>query len=123
MLTIFVALAWICYFCDMIRTQDKSRRYSIAMLLVYVPMVLLSSLHIHQVVPVAQVACGHCVEQTAHQAHLSSLQSIDTDECLLCRFLVTMAAPMVVMAIVGSVRYRALVAVPLARVSRGPPCR
>ena len=80
-------------------------------------MVLLSSLHIHQVVPVAQVACGHCVEQTAHQAHLSSLQSIDTDECLLCRFL-WMAA-----TIVGSVRYRALVAVPLARVSRGPPCR
>ena len=77
-------------------------------------MVLLSSLHIHQVVPVAQVACGHCVEQTAHQAHLSSLQSIDTDECLLCRFLwmaamaasvVSMAAPMVVMAIVGSVNY------------------
>lgn len=116
----------------MTATRDKSRLYSLALLLVYVPMVLLSSLHIHQVVPVAQVACGHCVEQTAHQAHLSSLQSIDTDECLLCRFLwmaamaasvVSMAAPMVVMAIVGSVRYRALVAVPLARVSRSPPCR
>lgn len=115
----------------MIRTQDKSRRYSIAMLLVYVPMVLLSSLHIHHIKPVAQVACGHCIEQIAHQAHLSPLQVTDTDECLLCRFLWTeaMTASVVslimaclIVAIAPCVVSKVVEVKPIVHESRGPPC-
>ncbi|MBR6285271.1 MAG: hypothetical protein IKR25_13420 [Muribaculaceae bacterium] len=57
------------------------------LLLVYVPMVLLSSLHVHsrQELSVA-VDCGLCQTAVHHSGHIT--MSVEQhDDCVLCRFL------------------------------------
>ena len=61
------------------------RRLSAWMLLsVFLPILLLSSLHDHEYVDVSS-GCPDCINHTAHQGHIS-LDTIHLHDCLLCQF-------------------------------------
>lgn len=55
------------------------------MLSVFVPMVLLSCLHIHTV-PSVSIDCDECVEHVHHAGHITRYDA-HVDDCVLCRFL------------------------------------
>lgn len=55
------------------------------LLAVFVPMLILSSLHVHEQVQNNIVDCKECVEHHCH-GHLTQL-SMSMDECVLCQFL------------------------------------
>ena len=55
------------------------------MLSVFVPMLLLSSLHIHTI-PSVPINCDECVEHVHHAGHITQYDD-PVDDCVLCRFL------------------------------------
>ena len=56
------------------------------LLWVFVPMVVMSSIHIHEPEPSAEISCEQCVSHTQHTGHLA-VQKAHLDDCVLCRFL------------------------------------
>lgn len=59
------------------------------MLMVYVPMVLLSSLHVHPAQELSElVDCTKCETLVHHQGHFTTSPQ-QQGECLSCRFLTT----------------------------------
>ena len=72
-----------------IRPTRQQRLSAWAMLMVYVPMVLLASLHVHSLHEFAQtVDCGLCDTAVHHQGHITAAPQ-QHSECLSCRFLTT----------------------------------
>ena len=67
-------------------------------------MVLLSSLHIHDVAP-ASDGCSACVNHIPHQGHIS-LDTVHLHDCLLCHF--------------ASLPFVAAVAISLTAIPQGP---
>ena len=67
----------------------KQRLFAWIMLSVYVPMVLLASLHVHSLNDFSKaVDCDQCHTAVHHSGHITpSIHHID--ECLSCRFLST----------------------------------
>lgn len=63
------------------------RRVAVWVLLsVFVPMLVLSSLHVHQSASeAAAVSCSDCANHIAHAGHLS-LQTVHSTSCVLCQF-------------------------------------
>ena len=55
------------------------------LLAVFVPILLLSSIHIHETGDTTTTECNDCVHHSCH-GHLSSVASWDHD-CVLCQFL------------------------------------
>ena len=55
------------------------------LLAVFVPMLILSSLHVHEQVQKNIVDCKECVDHHCH-GHLTQL-SMSMDDCVLCQFL------------------------------------
>jgi hypothetical protein len=99
------------------------------LLAVFVPMLLLSSLHVHGVSTTDETPCAECVQHQCH-GHLAQL-SFSVHQCVLCQFLVLsfVAAPMLVVML-GVAVCRKLLVQPLcsirvaccgAIVTRGPP--
>ena len=67
----------------------KQRLFAWMILSVYVPMVLLASLHVHSPNDFSQaVDCDQCHTAVHHSGHITSI-SHHVDECLSCRFLGT----------------------------------
>jgi hypothetical protein len=65
--------------------NTRTSRLSAWLLLsVFVPMLLLSSLHIHEEAPVGN-GCAECVNHIPHHGHLS-LDTIHLNDCVLCQF-------------------------------------
>ena len=72
-----------------IRPSGRQRLSAWILLLVYVPMVLLASLHVHSQHEFAQVVdCGLCDTAVHHQGHITA-SAQHHGECLSCRFLTT----------------------------------
>lgn len=76
------------------------------LLWVFVPMVVLSSVHIHEPEAEAQIGCEQCVSHTQHSGHLA-VQKAHLDDCVLCRFLgqdfslsIAVALPLVISVLV-----------------------
>lgn len=68
------------------RNMRAKRSISAWLLLsVFLPVLLCSSLHVHDEVP-ASGGCSECVNHIPHQGHLS-LDTIHLNDCLLCHFL------------------------------------
>lgn len=65
--------------------KAKRTLFSRLMLSVFLPMLLLSTLHIHQEVQVVGDVCLECVNHTPHAGHLS-FGVIHYDDCVLCQF-------------------------------------
>ena len=74
-----------------VNTKTKRPLASWILLAVFVPMVLLSSLHIHTAAESAAAECAECVDHQCH-GHLTALAS-PVHACVLCQFL---SLPMVV---------------------------
>lgn len=56
------------------------------LLSVFVPMLLLSSLHVHADCSAEVAVCSECADHVTHHSHLSSGSSVLHD-CVLCQFL------------------------------------
>ena len=67
----------------------RQQRFAWMILLVYVPMVLLSSMHVHSLHEYAEVVdCNLCETSAHHQGHITA-SSQHHGECLSCRFMNT----------------------------------
>ena len=67
----------------------KQRWFAWIMLSVYVPMVLLASLHVHYINDFSKaVDCDQCHTAVHHSGHITA-GKLHVDECLSCRFLST----------------------------------
>ena len=68
------------------QTKRKEIISSWLLLWVFVPMVLLSSLHVHEAETTVDQDCAECVSHTQHSGHLT-IYKASVDDCVLCRFL------------------------------------
>ncbi len=69
--------------------RGTKRRWSARLLLcVFLPVLMLASVHVHRQAESVSAYCYECLHHLHHSAHLSSA-SITIDNCLLCHFLST----------------------------------
>ncbi len=67
----------------------RQRLFAWMMLSVYVPMVLLASLHVHSLTDFSKaIDCEECHAAVHHSGHITA-SNHHIDECLSCRFLST----------------------------------
>lgn len=67
----------------------KQRLFAWMILSVYVPMVLLASLHVHSPINISKaIDCVQCHTAVHHSGHITA-GKLHVDECLSCRFLST----------------------------------
>ena len=67
----------------------KQRWFAWMILSVYVPMVLIASLHVHSINDFSRaVDCDQCHTAVHHSGHITA-GKLHVDECLSCRFLST----------------------------------
>lgn len=91
------------------RLRTKQRVASWVLLAVYLPMLLLASLHVHDVAEAAvEQECADCVHHSCH-GHLTA-SDFSVHECVLCQFLsltftAACAAAVVFFLRIFSVRY------------------
>ena len=107
----------------------KSTKVSWLLLAVFVPMLLLSSLHIHQQVT-GEGECYECANHLHHSGHIS-LQTASFRDCVLCQFVTltyvsAVAVVFVVAATLHAVQFffpsvQCLSASHRSRVPRAPP--
>lgn len=101
------------------------------MLVVYVPMVLLSSLHVHSLPDAAHMPdCDLCDASVHHSGHITAT-TVTHDECLSCRFLSTQlvapdsneqdVADCRVVELESALPVIAILRVPVSVMRRGPP--
>ena len=78
----------------------KMRRHisAIVLLAVFLPMLLLSSFHVHPEAHIEGDACKECVHHIPHAGHFGS-QTVCSFDCVLCQFLTLpfLMAPTVVL--------------------------
>lgn len=68
------------------RHLDDNRRKAARILLwVFLPMLLLSSVHVHQPAPTFDEDCYACAHHVRHDGHLTSVDS-QWSSCVLCHF-------------------------------------
>ena len=67
------------------QTEQKRHLAAWALLSVFVPMLLLSALHVHHDATTADNYCVECVNHVPHSGHLTPSASTLTD-CVLCQF-------------------------------------
>ena len=73
---------------EMKKWQTIGMRRQIAawvLLWVFVPMMVLTSVHTHQSLPVDKDDCHECVNHVPHGGHLTA-SVLSIDNCLLCQF-------------------------------------
>jgi hypothetical protein len=98
----------------MMKRMSKRRISAWILLSVFLPILLLSSLHVHETTDV-RIGCSDCVNHIAHQGHIS-LDTIHLHDCLLCQFtsLPFLGATTVVLAVVA-LRYFNIIVTPSAK--------
>ena len=79
--------------------KETARRYysSLVLLAVFLPMLVLSSLHVHPLAHPDGNHCEECVHHVPHAGHFSCV-TVCSFDCVLCQFLTLpfLIAPMVV---------------------------
>jgi hypothetical protein len=82
----------------------KRRRAAWLLLAVFLPMLLLSSLHWHGLAEVVGDECEACVNHISHSGHLSPT-SLQFHDCVVCHYAsLTFTAATVIVALVFSVK-------------------
>ena len=66
-------------------SQTKRKLYSWLLLAVYLPMLLISSLHFHELGDASETTCSECVQHQCH-GHLSQFTG-ELHQCMLCQIL------------------------------------
>lgn len=83
-----------------VKQLERKRLWlSRVMLCVFVPMLMLASVHVHKASADASASCYACLHHIHHDGHLSS-KTLSIDSCLLCHFLTTPYVTATVVAIV-----------------------
>lgn len=68
------------------KEQQRKQRWTARLLMaVFVPLLLLSSMHHHPAVVSDETVCVECVHHTPHNGHLSA-QATAIHDCVLCQF-------------------------------------
>ena len=99
----------------LMNTKTKRRLYARLLLSVFLPMLLLSSLHVHTATPVAVGTCVDCVNHMPHAGHIS-LNTLDVHDCVLCQFTsLPFIVAVAVVAAVAAWAYAVVTSLPLAR--------
>ena len=85
--------------CTFAAVNQKTKRHIASWLLlaVFVPMVVLSSVHIHETGETIETACADCVHHSCH-GHLTAMATWAHD-CVLCQFLTLTMLTAAVMAV------------------------
>ena len=119
------------FFCTFARMNQETRRHiaSWMLLAVFVPMLLLSSVHVHETGETIETECADCVHHNCH-GHLTAMATWAHD-CVLCQFLTFSMLAAVMLAVMVYVHVcKKYHAQPLcgchtaccgAIVTRGPP--
>ena len=68
------------------RHETRRRQASWLLLLVFVPMLVLSSLHIHAYQYAVHTECAECVNHHPHAGHVAAATP-SLHDCVLCQFL------------------------------------
>lgn len=66
------------------KRTDKAYWSAWMLLSVFIPMVILSSLHVHSTLPGDGEPCHECIEHTVHNGHITAVKA--TVDCPLCAF-------------------------------------
>lgn len=74
------------------RVRNKRQWFARLLLCMFVPVLLLASVHVHQAPEQIDVDCYACQHHIHHDGHIASSQ-ISLDDCLLCHFLTTPYVP------------------------------
>lgn len=74
------------YLCNVKETL-KRHISSWALLAVFLPMLLVASLHVHPTEHVEAGHCEQCMHHVPHSGHYSTLATACFSDCLLCQFL------------------------------------
>lgn len=114
-----------------VKEQTRISVLASVLLAVFLPMVIISSIHVHHVDSVDNDLCVKCVRHVPHATHFSA-HIVKFEHCLFCHFmsLVFMAAAIAGIAlykifvplITASVRENAPQPVLAGTSPRGPPC-
>lgn len=83
------------------KTQKRTRAARL-LLLVFLPILLFSSLHAHQYAVHVEGDCYECTNHLPHGGHIS-LQTIHIHDCVLCQFVTLSFVVAVAMALVTTV--------------------
>ena len=91
------------------RKEVKRQVYAWLLLSVFVPMIALSALHVHEVGCDDTTVCSACINHQAHAGHLTA--GIDNiHDCVLCQFLsLSFVAATTVLTVMLSINRRSLV--------------
>ncbi len=73
--------------------KRRRQRFARILLAVFLPMMMLSAVHVHE--EVASLDCEQCAQHVSHAGHVSAANS-HTDNCVLCQFLTLPFVPAVV---------------------------
>lgn len=94
-----------------------ARRHISAMVLlaVFLPMLLLSSFHVHPEAHLEEDGCQECVHHLPHAGHIGSL-TVSSFDCVLCQFL---TLPFLLAPVVVFKAKRFIHIAPLCRVEQG----
>lgn len=70
----------------MIQLRNKRQRYAWILLSIFVPMLMLASLHVHKQQADVSAECYSCLHHLHHSGHLQTT-TFHGDNCVLCHFL------------------------------------
>jgi len=78
----------ITFACTNMKMKETTRRYysSLVLLAVFLPILVLSSFHVHPEAHLDGNHCEECLHHIPHSGHFSSL-SVCSFDCVLCQFL------------------------------------
>ena len=87
-------------FCTFAAVNVKTKRHiaSWILLAVFVPMLILSSIHVHEIAKSSDSECNECVQHRCH-GHVGE-QTAAVHACVLCQFLTLSFVPAAVFAVV-----------------------
>ena len=70
----------------MLKNLRRRHLYAWILLGVFLPMLVMASVHVHTAYEETAVSCPDCVHHVHHDGHLSSTM-LSIDHCVLCHFL------------------------------------
>ena len=73
-----------CYFCHQMKRHDRAYWSAWVLLVIFVPMVLLSSLHVHPELLEEVELCNDCIDHSVHGGHIAPVKAVV--DCPLCAF-------------------------------------
>ena len=94
----FVLSAFLCTFAAVILNRQRRSLVARALLAVYLPLLLLTMLHVHRGAVYVEDACYQCVHHEPHAGHITA-QTFHLHDCVLCQLTTLQYVPAAVIGI------------------------